>query len=59
MKLRMSRISAARLFQPGNRLVGTRLHHMRLANPEIPAPDVGIAGAETDGLFHERDYPVC
>jgi hypothetical protein len=24
----------------------------------ITVPDLGIAGAETDGLFHERDYPV-
>ena len=58
MKLRMSWIGAARLLQPDDSLFGARLHHVHLANPEITVPDLGIAGTETDGLLHERDYPV-
>src|SRR5437016_5222709 len=48
---RKSRIGAPRLFDPKDRLSGTRLQQMNHANPPIPIDDARITRAEADGLF--------
>jgi hypothetical protein len=54
--VRQFRIGAARPFEPQDRLVGARLQQMDEPNPKIPTGDLGVAGAEPDGLLLERDY---
>src|SRR6266851_1265291 len=49
------RVRAASVGEPNDRLVGARLQQMHDPNPPIKSADVGIAGAEADGLLHERD----
>jgi hypothetical protein len=48
----------ARLFKPDDRLVGARLQQMHSPDLGVPPADAGIARAETDGLFRERDRLV-
>src|SRR4029077_20677097 len=55
MMARDCRIGAAPSFEPADRLVDPRLRQMRLPNPEAPHVEIGIAGAETDGLLMEGD----
>src|SRR5262249_20361491 len=48
------RLSAAPLFEPGDRLVDARLQQIHEADPSISPPYVRIAGAESDGLLGKR-----
>src|SRR6516225_6442233 len=50
-----SRIDAARLFEPNDRLVGVRLQHMDSADPDVPIDEGGIAWAETNRPLDKRD----
>ena len=54
--MRMPRIGVTRLFEPGDRLIGTRLQQMHASELEIPKADLRIAAAEPDDALHERDY---
>jgi hypothetical protein len=56
VRKRARRIGFARLFEPHNRLVGTRLQQMGDPDPGIHIADEGIAGAEAEGLFLQRNY---
>ena len=44
VNVRKSRIGAARLFEPEDRLVDARLQQMREPNPKIPNADLGDRG---------------
>ena len=43
---RMSAVGGARLFEPGDRLVGAPFQQMPIPDPVVPDADVRIAGAE-------------
>jgi hypothetical protein len=49
VRLVMSRIGVAPLFEPDDRLVRTRLQQMHLPDLGIPIAELGITGAEPDG----------
>src|SRR5215471_11822407 len=49
-------IGAACGFERCDRLVDARLQQMHFANTVINNGDLGISGAKTNGVLHERDY---
>src|SRR5271165_359837 len=53
--VRLYRVGTTRFFEPKNRVVGASLHEIRPPDRLIPKAQVGITGAEPDGLLYERD----
>ena len=49
---RFGRTGAAASFEPDDRLIGARLEQMHHPNRAVPSTDLGVAGAEADGLLH-------
>src|SRR5437868_13898230 len=54
----VARMSAARLLEPDDRILGTRLQQTRLSKAKIDRLELGILGAKKEGLFQERDCLV-
>jgi len=55
---RFGRYGTARFFEPDDRLLDASLQQMHGPDQVVPRTDVGIAGAETNGLLSERDHLV-